>query len=128
MRMGSFLRVAPRAVCAGSRCLLQPSESQLAALMLRFIEVRRPQPSLVAGLEARPIAVGHRKPGGIAILTFDDHMLAKDALERKAETFRSASGWIVSTVALPLESAEAGIEGIGCKEKKASGGPQPAGQ
>src|SRR6202166_1337647 len=81
MRMGSFLRVAPRAVCAGSRCLLQPSEIQLAALVPRFIEVLRPQPSLVAGLQAHPIAVGHCKPGGIAILTLDDHMLAKDALD-----------------------------------------------
>src|SRR5450631_1737737 len=99
----------------------RPSESQLAALVLRFIEVLRPQPSLVAGLEARPIAVGHCKPGGIAILTFDDHMLAKDALETKAETFRSASGWIVSTIALPLESAVAEREGIVCKEEQGLG-------
>lgn len=48
------------------------------------IEIRRLQPALEARFKGRPFRVEHRKPCGIAIAAFDDHVLPENSLKRKA--------------------------------------------
>src|SRR5262249_53734015 len=54
------------------------SKGQLADLLSRRVEVLRLQPLFIARLQARPILVGHGKPGRIAVLSLDHHVLAED--------------------------------------------------
>src|SRR3569832_717950 len=67
--------------------LARSVEAQLAALLALGVEVLGRQPAFVLGLERRPVAIEHRKPRCIAVLARLDHVLAKHALELKAEAF-----------------------------------------
>ena len=69
------------------------------------IEIVRREPALVRRLARRPLAVEHRKPGGVAVAALDDHVLAENPLEREAEALRGAARGRVEGVALPLVAA-----------------------
>ncbi len=52
-----------------------------------------------------PVGVEHREPGGVAILSFDDHVLAKDAFEAETKPERGAARPPVEAVAFPFDAA-----------------------
>src|SRR5258708_6571708 len=60
------------------------------ALLAGGIEICRRQPRLIGRLDRRPLAIGHRKPRGVAVASLDDHVLAKRALVGEAEPQRGA--------------------------------------
>jgi len=77
-----------------------------------IIEVFGRQPCNVAGLDPWPVIVGHREPGGVAILALDDHVMPKNTLvmpkntlKDKAEPLGGTLRGLVEIVALPFEAS-----------------------
>src|SRR5579862_807864 len=73
------------------------------------IEVVRGKPLLEAGLSRRPFRIEHGEPRGIAISALDDHVLAENALEGKAESQSGPARGLVQSIAFPLVAAVAEI-------------------
>jgi hypothetical protein len=73
------------------------------------VEVLRPKPRFEAGPDRRPLAVGDRIPGGVAVSALDHHVVAEDALEAKPEALGGAARGGVQRVAFPLEPAIAEV-------------------
>ena len=63
-------------------------------------------------MQRRPFLIDRRIPGRIAIATFVDGGLPKDALERKAVRERGPARLFVERVALPLGAAVAEAEHV----------------
>ena len=81
------------------------------------VEIFAPEPALERRLARGPLAVEHRKPGGVAAAALDDHVLAEDALEGEAEPLRRAPRGRVQRVAFPLVAPVAErIEDVGGEE------------
>src|SRR6266550_1558077 len=72
-----------------------------------FIEVRRIKPALERSLAGGPLAVEDREPGGVAVLSLHDLVLAEQAFVFETKTLCRALGRFVAIVALPLEPAVA---------------------
>src|SRR6185369_7401430 len=73
------------------------------------VEVGGRKPPLEGGFAGRPFGIEHGIPGGIAIPTFHDHMLAEDSLELKTEAEGGAAGRCIAGIALPFVAAVAQI-------------------
>src|SRR5437764_6631096 len=71
------------------------------------VEVLGRQPRLEPGADRRPLVVGDRVPGGVAVATLDHHVVAEDALEAEPEALGGASRGRVQRIALPFEPAVA---------------------
>src|ERR1700745_2583974 len=82
---------------------IQISERFLLAAVL--VEVCRSKPLFKVALANGPFGNEHRIPPGIAILAFDDHVLAENALKRKSETQGRSPRRLIQRVALPFVAA-----------------------
>src|SRR5262245_34716371 len=71
------------------------------------VEIFRREPALESGLAGRPLAVEHREPGGVAVASLDDEVLAEHAFEREAEALGGAPRGGIERVAFPLVTAVA---------------------
>src|SRR5712691_6326574 len=76
-------------------------------LLLRTIrvEILRRQPPFEGGLPGRPLGFQHGEPGSIAAAALDDHMVAENTLERKAEPQCRATRRRIEGIAFPLVAA-----------------------
>ena len=81
--------------------------AEAGALAAGVVEVRRVQPGLVGGADARPLGVGDREPVGVAVAALVDHRVAEPALVGEAEPGRGRPRRLVEAVALPLVAAVA---------------------
>src|SRR3954453_14124027 len=92
------------------------------------VEVRRVEPALERLFARRPFAVEHRKPSRVAVLAFDDHVLAEHAFRGESEAQRRALRGLVAVVALPLEATVAEVvEDVARQEIDRLGRPARAG-
>ena len=72
-------------------------------LLEAVVEVLGREPGHEARPDRRPVAVGDRVPGGVAVAPLDDHVVAEDALEGEAEAFGGTPRGGVQRIALPFQ-------------------------
>lgn len=70
--------------------------------MTLAVHVLGVEPRLEPALDRRPLIVGDRIPGGVAVAALDHLVLAKDALEGEPKALRGAARGGIERVALPL--------------------------
>ena len=91
------------------------------------VEILRRKPAFERGLSRRPVGGQHGEPGGVAAARLDDHVVAKDAFEAKAEAQRGAARRGVERIAFPLVAAIAErLEGVAGQQILRLGGERRA--
>ena len=110
-----------------SRPKLRPKLLQPLLLSAVSGEIGGIEPGFVSLAQGGPFLVEDRIPGGVAVLALDDHVLAENAFELKAEPRRRALGRFVAVVAFPFIAAIAQIvEDMAREQKLRLGRPAPA--
>src|SRR4029079_7570260 len=104
----SIMSLAPVPCGYRARCSIPPRGGRLV-----------PQTPRQPALDRRPLLVEHGVPGAVAVLSVaDEHVLAVDALERRAHRLHRAAGAVVPRVGLQLDPATApDLEGMAQHEQ-----------
>src|SRR5450755_3269095 len=103
-RSNSSARTIPGLVMQQSLFYATGSGERLSLAPGR-IEIPWIEPVRVRAAQSRPVAIQHRVPGGVTVLSLDHQVLAEDTLELEAEAQRRPPRWLIQRIAFPFEAS-----------------------